>query len=340
MMKKLLKISVLFILSAFLFGCGSKENKTVLNVYTGLEEEYLNHYIEMCKADFPNVELNIIRDSQGAIAAKVIAEGNNPVADVLWGMASINLIDLAKEGRLSELNNEWLTNIDPTYIDSISEKPQWTGMTAWTSAITANKYELAAKNLPIPTSYTDLLDEKYSKEIVMPNPASSGTGYLTILGWISIWGEEKAWEYMDQLHKNISQYTHSGSAPVKMAMQGEQLIGIGMDSESIRLGKTNESIVTILPAEGYGWDMEGIALVKKDTIKPEAVDFIKWALSKKMMEEYSKNIGLVSYKGVTTKLEGYPADFKEKLAKIDFKWASDNRERLLKEWEIRYGKGE
>ena len=124
-----------------------------------------------------------------------------------------------------------------------------------------------------------------------------------------------------------------------MAMQGEQLIGIGMDSESIRLGKTNESIVTILPAEGYGWDMEGIALVK-DTIKPEAVDFIKWALSKKMMEEYSKNIGLVSYKGVTTKLEGYPADFKEKLAKIDFKWASDNRERLLKEWEIRYGKGE
>ena len=61
MMKKLLKISVLFILSAFLFGCGSKENKTVLNVYTGLEE-YLNHFIEMYKADFPNVELNIIRE--------------------------------------------------------------------------------------------------------------------------------------------------------------------------------------------------------------------------------------------------------------------------------------
>ena len=30
-MKKLFKISILFILSAFLFGCGSKENKTVLN---------------------------------------------------------------------------------------------------------------------------------------------------------------------------------------------------------------------------------------------------------------------------------------------------------------------
>ena len=59
-----------------------------------------------------------------------------------------------------------------------------------------------------------------------------------------------------------------------------------------------------------------------------------------MMEEYSKNIGLVSYKGINTKLEGYPTNFKEKLAKIDFKWASDNRERLLKKWETRYGKGE
>ena len=339
-MKKLLKISVLFILSAFLFGCGNKENKTVLNVYTGLEEEYLNHYIEIYKADFPNIELNIIRDSQGAIAAKVIAEGDNPVADVLWGMASINLIDLANQKKLAELNKDWLVNIDPAYIDSINEKPQWTGMTAWTSAITANKYEFTKKSLPLPNSYMDLLDKRYYKEVVMPNPASSGTGYLTILGWISIWGEEKAWEYMDQLHKNISQYSHSGSAPVKMAMQGEQLIGVGMDSESIRLGKTNESIVTILPSEGYGWDMEGIALVKKDTIKPEAIDFINWALSKKMMEEYSKNIGLVSYKGMNTKLEGYPADFKEKLSNIDFKWASENRERLLKEWEKRYGKGE
>lgn len=54
----------------------------------------------------------------------------------------------------------------------------------------------------------------------------------------------------------------------------------------------------------------------------------------------SKNIGLVSYKGINTKLEGYPTNFKEKLAKIDFKWASDNRERLLKKWETRYGKGE
>lgn len=339
-MKKLLKI-LLGILAIFLLiSCGKTDKKT-LTIYTGLEEEYLNTYVEIYQKTHPEIELNIIRDSQGAIAAKVMAEGDNPQADILWGMASVNLIQLAESNNLLELKKEWYgENINPIFIDSISPKPKWIGMTAWTSALTVNKYEIEKKGLEIPKSYMELLDSKYNNEIVMPNPASSGTGYLTVLGWINIFGEEKAWEYMDKLNKNILQYTHSGSAPVKMTIQGEQSIGIGMDSESMRLGKGNDAVVTILPSEGYGWDMEGIALIAKENIKPEAIEFFKWALSKEMMEEYSKNIGLVSYNGVETKLEGYPKNFKEKLVKIDFKWASENRDRILKEWERRYGKGE
>lgn len=339
-MKKYLKLVFSILVILLVVACG-KDEKKVLNVYTGLEEEYLNTYIEMYKKSHPDIELNIIRDSQGAIAAKVMAEGDNPAADILWGMASINLIQLAEDNKLANLEKEWYgENINPIFIDNISSQPRWVGMTAWTSALTVNKYEIEKKSLNIPKSYTELLDEKYSNEIVMPNPASSGTGYLTVLGWISIFGEEKAWEYMDKLNENIIQYTHSGSAPVKMTIQGEQVVGIGMDSESMRLGNGNDAIVTILPTEGYGWDMEGIGIVAKDNIKPEAIEFFSWALSKDTMEEYSKNIGLVSYNGVETKLQGYPADFKEKLARIDFKWAAENRDRILKEWERRYGKGE
>ncbi|MDP0506654.1 MAG: extracellular solute-binding protein [Fusobacterium sp. JB019] len=339
-MKKIIKIILLASFVLILGACGKKEVKKSLTVYSGLEEEYLGNYVEIFKKDFPDIELNIVRDSQGAIAAKLIAEGKNPQADILWGMASINLIQLANNKSLYEIDSKLLENIDSKFIDKINLKPYWVGMTAWTSALTINKYEIEKRNIKVPESYKELLNSKFNKEIVMPNPASSGTGYLTILGWIATMGEKQAWEYMDALNKNINQYTHSGSAPVKMTMQGEQLIGIGMDSESFRLGKMNHSIITVLPDEGYGWDMEGIALVNKQNIKPEAIEFIKWAISKKMMEEYSKNIGLVSYKGVHTKLDGYPVDFEEKLAKIDFKWAAENRDRILKEWEKRYGKGE
>lgn len=333
--KVLLMVTVLFVLAA----CG-KTNKKVLNVYTGLEEEYLVKYIEIFEKDFPNVELNIVRDSQGAISAKVLAEKDNPQADVLWGLAGVNLIQLDKENMLNEIDFMDLANFKEIFIDKRNTNPHWIGMDAWTSAIIANKIELSKKGLELPKSYTDLLKPEYQGEVVMPNPASSGTGFLTVLGWINIFGEEKAWEYMDNLNKNIKMYVHSGSAPVKMTMQGENLLGIGMDSESLRLGKGNEAVQTVFPTEGYGWDMEGVALIKKEEIKPEAKQFIEWALSKKMMEEYSNNIGILAHKDVKTKLVGYTDDFEKNLAKADFYWAAENRDRILKEWERRYGKGE
>ena len=46
----------------------------------------------------------------------------------------------------------------------------------------------------------------------MPNPASSGTGYLDVTGWLQMWGDADGWKFMDALHENIAQYTHSGSA--------------------------------------------------------------------------------------------------------------------------------
>lgn len=338
-MKKIFKIISVTVLSIILISCG-KSDKKVLNVYTGLEEEYLVKYIEIFKKDFPDIELNIVRDSQGAISAKVLAEKENPQADVLWGLAGVNLIELDKQSMLNEIDFINLNNFKEIFIDKKNSNPHWIGMDAWTSAIIVNKIELEKKNLETPNSYRDLLKPEYESEIVMPNPASSGTGFLTVLGWINIFGENEAWEYMDELNKNMKMYVHSGSAPVRMTMQGENLMGIGMDSESLRLGRNNDAVKTIFPSEGYGWDMEGVALIKKDSIKPEAKQFIEWALSKKMMEEYSNNIGILAHKEVKTKLTGYTDDFEEKLAKADFYWAAENRERILKEWERRYGKGE
>lgn len=121
--KALLMITVLFILAA----CG-KTDKKVLNVYTGLEEEYLVKYIEIFEKDFPNIELNIVRDSQGAISAKVLAEKDNPQVDVLWGLAGVNLIQLDKEDMLNEIDFMDLTSFKEIFIDKKNTNPHWIGM--------------------------------------------------------------------------------------------------------------------------------------------------------------------------------------------------------------------
>ncbi|MCB2000019.1 MAG: ABC transporter substrate-binding protein, partial [Rhodoferax sp.] len=48
-------------------------------------------------------------------------------------------------------------------------------------------------------SWADLTKPVYKDSIVMPNPASSGTGYQAVYAWLQIMGEKAGWEFMDKL---------------------------------------------------------------------------------------------------------------------------------------------
>ena len=55
----------------------------------------------------------------------------------------------------------------------------------------------------------------------MADPNSSGTAYTMLATIVQLMGEEKAFEYLKALHKNINQYTKSGAAPAKATAFGE-----------------------------------------------------------------------------------------------------------------------
>ena len=80
---------------------------------------------------------------------------------------------------------------------------------------------LKEKNLEPPKSWNDLLKPEYRGQIVMPNPKTSGTGYTLLASMFQLRGEEDALEYMKKLDKQIKTYQRSGSAPAKLAGQGE-----------------------------------------------------------------------------------------------------------------------
>src|SRR3546814_8584993 len=90
-------------------------------------------------------------------------------------------------------------------------------MDAWAASLCFNTVEAEKLGLPAPTSWKDLTDPVYDGRIIMPNPNSSGTGFLDVSSWLQLFGDDEAWEYMDALHQNIARYTHSGSAPCKLA---------------------------------------------------------------------------------------------------------------------------
>jgi len=83
------RVAAAALLSAVAFGASAQ--KTQLTVYTALETDQLKAYQAGFEKANPGIEITWVRDSTGIITAKLLAEKNNPKADVLIGVASTSM---------------------------------------------------------------------------------------------------------------------------------------------------------------------------------------------------------------------------------------------------------
>lgn len=329
----LLLVAVI-LMGLILTACGASEPESV-TVYTALEDDQIPAYLDLFKAKYPDIEVNLVRDSTGIITARFLAEADDPQADLIWGVAATSLLVADEEGLLEAYAPEGLDRVIPEFRDS-RDPPHWIGIDVYMTGFCVNTIEAEAAGLPYPQSWADLLDPIYKGQIVMPNPNSSGTGFLSVSGILQTMGEDAGWAYLDALHENIAQYTHSGSKPCKMAGAGEFPIGITFAYRGLIQKANGEPVVTIFPSEGSGWELEANALVKKDKIKDAAKTFLDWAISDEAMAAYAKNFPVTGVRTDTPIPEGYAPDPVAQLFDIDLAWSAANRERILEEWLARY----
>jgi iron(III) transport system substrate-binding protein len=307
-----------------------------ITVYTALEDDQLAEYLPLFEKQYPDIKVSKVRDSTGIVTAKLLAEKDKPVADVVWGLAVSSLLVADKQGLLEPYAPKGLEAVQAQFRDS-ANPPNWVGIDAWESAFCVNTVESGKKNLAIPESWADLIKPEYKGQIVMSNPASSGTGFLSVSFVLQMMGEADGWKYLDALHQNVAQYVHSGSKPCKLAGAGEYAIGISFGYRAIKQKKGGEPIQPVFPKEGSGWDIEANALIKKPNINPAAKTFLDWAISAEISKKYAKNFPLTAVKTDVAIPEGFPKDpIAQLYPKNDFKWAAANRDAILTEWTKRY----
>jgi iron(III) transport system substrate-binding protein len=309
--------------------------KTELLVYTALETDQLKAYAESFNKTNPNIELKFVRDSTGVITAKLLAEKANPQADVVFGVAASSMEIFKAEGMLAPYSPPGFDKLAPMFSDA-ARPPSWVGMDVWAATVCYNSVEGAKKGIPKPETWKDLTKPVYKGQITMPNPASSGTGYFDVTAWLQLFGEAEGWKYMDALHENIAQYTHSGSKPCRQAGAGEFVVGISFEYRANDVKKKGAPVEIIFPKEGLGWDIEASGIMKTTTKMDAAKKLMDWVVTKEANEAYAKNFAIVAMPGVATKLEHIPADLDKYLVKNDFAFAAKNRDKILTEWQKRY----
>lgn len=314
--------------------------ETELTVYTAVEAEDLARYAETFNQSHPDIKINWVRDSTGIITAKLLAERDNPQADVVWGLAATSLLLLKSEGMLEPYAPAGVEQLDPKFVDSDSP-PSWVGMDAWVASVCYNTVEAEKLGLTPPASWKDLTDPQYAGHVIMPNPNSSGTGFLDVSSWLQMFGEEEGWKYMDALHENIARYTHSGSKPCKLAAAGEIPIGISFAFRGAKSKADGAPLEIIVPSEGVGWDMEATAIVAGTANLEAAQKLVDFTVTREANEMYNTGYAVVAYPGVAKPVEHFPEGLLDAMIDNDFEFAANNRAAILKEWQARYdGKSE
>lgn len=309
--------------------------QTELTVYTAVEAEDLKRYADTFNQEHPDIKVNWVRDSTGIITAKLLAEKNNPQADVVWGLAATSLLLLKSEGMLEPYAPKGVDKLDTKFIDK-STPPTWTGMDAWVAAVCYNTVEAGKHNLSPPKTWKDLTKPEYKGHVIMPNPNSSGTGFLDVSSWLQMFGEDGGWEFMDALHQNIARYTHSGSKPCKLAAAGEIPIGISFAFRGAKSKAKGAPLEIIVPDEGVGWDMEATAIVAGTDKLDAAKKLVDWSITKKANEMYNTGYAVVAMPGIAKPVKYFPDNLLGKMIENDFEFAANNRKRILAEWQKRY----
>src|SRR5215211_1937352 len=329
MLNRLLKC--LAVASLVTFAANAAAQKTTLTVYTALETDQLKAYQEGFNKANPDIEITWVRDSTGVVTTKLLAEKANPKADVIWGLAATSMAVFDAEGMLVPYAPAGLDRLTAQYRDS-KNPPAWVGMDVWGATICFNTAEAAKKNIPKPETWKDLTKPVYKGQIVMPHPASSGTGFLDVSAWLQMYGEAEGWKFMDGLHENVAQYMHSGSRPCATAANGEYVLGISFEYRANREKAQGKPIDLVFPKEGLGWDLEATAIHKGTKNMAAAQKLVDWSISDDAMKLYAKNYAIVAVASLNQPLPNVPADYGTRLVKNDFTWAAKNRDKILAEW--------
>jgi iron(III) transport system substrate-binding protein len=151
--------------------------QTKLTIYTALENDQLAPFKADIEKAVPGVQVNWVRDSTGVITARFLAEKSSPKADMVMGLAASSLLLFKTEGLLESYKPAGVDALKAAFRDA-KEPYAWTGMDAFLSVVCFNKPEGEKRKAVAPVSWTDLTKPEFKNQVVMPHPASSGTGYL------------------------------------------------------------------------------------------------------------------------------------------------------------------
>ena len=324
-MKQIKKAVTLVCTAILLTGCGGKKaDNNHITIWTSGEDYKNTYYLTECQKKFPDYDITLEYMNTSSIAAKVVEEGENCSCDIILSEEYGYLYQC--EDYLAELKNFDFT----VFLDNlVPSNHKFTPELKNGGCIIVNPEVLKEHELPVPSSYEDLLDPKYKGMISMASPLSSGTGYMFLRQLVKEWGEDEAFEYFEKFSENVLQYTSSGSGPVNALMQGEAAIGLGMISQAVTEINQGVNLEILFFDEGAPYSMYGNAVLAGSADRECVMDVFNYLATDLCKGNNERYFPDQIYKDFVPAIEGFPKDIQYGDMSND---TLNEKERLQEKW--------
>lgn len=304
-------------------GCGSNKEKVL--IYASSEEYRLEDLRARLKEEFPQYNCVVEYKDTGSHAATLMAEGKDTPCDISYELEYGYMTQLADEGLLLDLSDyDFSKYLEDTVISSYFTPALRNG-----GAIIVNPEVLAEKGLSKPTCYEDLLKPEYKGLISMPNPKSSGTGYMFLKALVNAMGEQEAFQYFDKLSENILAFTSSGSGPVNALKTKEAAIGLGMTAQTVTAINEGANLEIIFFEEGSPFSLYGQAIIKGKESRQCVKEVFDFLVNTYTEETNKKFFPEQIFKDKVFEVENYPSNIKYADMSND---TMEEKTRLLDQW--------
>jgi iron(III) transport system substrate-binding protein len=326
----------LVIFGAALSGPALAQTPGQVNVICSVQADWCN-MIQTVFAKTTGIKVNMSLKGSGEALAQLIAEKANPKTDVWFGGTGDPHLQAAETDLTLPYQSATLPQLHAWAQQQARQSGYRTvGIYSGPLGFGYNTELVAKKKLAVPRSWADLLKPEYKGEIQVANPASSGTAYTMVATLVQLMGEDKAFDYLKALHRNVGQYTRSGTGPIKAVARGETAISISFVHDGPGEKLQGFPVETVTPSEGTGAEIGSMSIVKGARNLTQAQKFYEWALTPQAQQfgAATKQYQLPSNKA--TPIDPHVPDFK-KIRFIDYDYAkygaSAERKRLIAKWE-------
>jgi iron(III) transport system substrate-binding protein len=197
------------------------------------------------------VKVNAVYDTEETkstgLANKLLAEKNNPQADVFWSNEPVRTLVLKRRGVLATYKSPSADGIPDTFKDS---EGYWTGFSARSRVIAYNTRLVRPDE--IPKSVLDLADPRWKGQVAMADPRFGSTSFHVAALYAEI-GDDRADEFFRSLKANDVKIVPGNSVVRDMVARGEVKVGLtDTDDANVAL-EDNQPVAMVFPdRDGMG----------------------------------------------------------------------------------------